>query len=88
MVPGKHLVDRPFAVAVEGDVNPQLGERLPPEPGIEVFAPRIEPGPRRQAARRAGATRLSPRVKIPSSMLRSTSWAFTVTERIRTFDFR
>src|SRR3954463_7695611 len=45
VVPGEDLVDRPLPLAVEGDVDAEVLEGLPPELGIEVFGPGVEPGP-------------------------------------------
>src|SRR5262245_24439996 len=44
VVPGEHLVNRPLAVAVERNVDSQVGKGLPPDPRVEVLTPGIETG--------------------------------------------
>src|SRR3954453_11308930 len=45
VVPGEHLVHRPLALAVEGNVDVHILERPPPEPGVEMLGPGVEPRP-------------------------------------------
>src|SRR5262249_54536479 len=44
VAPGEDLLDRPLAVAVEGEVDAEVGEGVPQEPGVEVLGPGVEPG--------------------------------------------
>src|SRR5262245_9741796 len=43
MVPGEDFLDGPRAVAVERDVDAELGERVPPKLGVEVLGPGVQP---------------------------------------------
>src|SRR5271165_5577983 len=45
MVPGKDFLNRALALAVKRNIDAQIVKGLPPEVGVEMLRPGVEPGP-------------------------------------------
>src|SRR5438552_2952581 len=43
VIPRQHFIHGPMALRIERGIDAQVGERLPPDLGLEAFGPAIEP---------------------------------------------